>query len=191
MKYFFVFLLLISHVAYADQVYKQLDKNGNIIYSDQPLDKNATTVGNLNANIAPSSNANTDNADTTQQANVATTSITDQPYTRFAIQSPADEESIQNQPTITVKFDVVPALKKGDKIQAYLDGNPWDQAFPSNTLTFTIPDRGTHYIYAELLDKDSRPIMKTKSITIYVHQASIGNQKRLNSLSINQTSDRG
>lgn len=190
MKYIFIFLLLFSHIAFADQVYKQLDKNGNVVYSDQPLSKNATSVSNLNANIAPSTTTNENNDDTTQQSTDTTSTTVNQKYTRFAIQSPQDEESIQNQPTITFTFDVYPALKKGDKIQAYLDGNPWDQAFPSNILTFTTPERGTHYVYAELLDKDSRPVMKTNSITIYVHQAHIGNQK-LNSLDDNKSSNRG
>lgn len=187
MRYILLLLLMMTNIAFADNVYKQLDANGNVVYSDKPLDKNATPVGNLNANIAPS---NTSDQNDTQESKETPATPSDKPYTRFTIVSPADEESIQNQPTLTIKFDIDPALKKGDKIQAYLDGNRWDQPFPSNILTFTTPERGTHSVYGELLDKNSHPIMRTKSITIYVHQAHLGNQKLLNNIDIKTLPDR-
>ena len=93
------------------------------------------------------------------------------PYLSFSIESPLDQETIQNQPNITVKLSIKPDLQENDKIQIYLDGKPWGLAQASTQIDLGRLERGMHQLHAEIIDKEMRFLRKSAVITIYVHYA--------------------
>jgi hypothetical protein len=89
------------------------------------------------------------------------------------IASPKNQETLQNQqPTIPVIVNVEPSLQNNDKIQIFVDGQPWGPALKSTTFDLPKIDRGTHQIYAVILSDNNEVLKQTTSITIFVHYAS-------------------
>lgn len=174
----FIFLLaLISFTANAE-IYKSVDENGVVTYSDQP---NATSQSvNLPAeNIAiqpKQDNQNKSNAKNANEVNASENAEQKKPYSTFIITSPQDQDSIQNAVEITVSAKIVPALQEKDKVQFFMDGNPVDR--PSSATSISIPKvqnnitlltRGTHTLSAKIIDDNGDVVATTPEITIFLH----------------------
>jgi len=180
MKTFLITLLFLLPLTSYAEIYKSVDANGNVTYTDKPTDSNATVVTVPKTNSAPATSpepASVNNAAPENNAAPVTAAPSDKPtkkpYTQFMIASPADQESIQNQPTLAVTIKINPSLQAGDVIQLYLDGTPYGNAVPDTSFNLTIPNRGTHVLSATLFDKNMQVLKQGNSITIYVHQAHI------------------
>lgn len=153
-------------------VYRTVDSKGVVTFSDQPGDKSALVT-------LPESNVATLNSKTGNTTAVETkTKKTG--YTLFEIESPKDQDTIQNAPNIVVSIKIKPELQQGDTIQVLLDGKA--VAPPSTSTTVSIPKtreketvitRGLHTLSAVLYDAQNKKITETAPITIFVHYASV------------------
>lgn len=171
MKYIYLFFLLffISFNCAAD-VYYEENKNGATVFSDQPLSDNARKIDNSELNQTSTVETPTANTNaTTEQTNSPNKNIIKKPYTAFKMVSPVNQETIQNQPSISVSMAIDPALQRGDKIQIYLDSVPWGAPLASTNFSFPAPERGTHTISARLIDSNQLTIDQTSPITVYIH----------------------
>lgn len=169
MKYFLATLLCLSSIACFAAIYLQKDKDGNTIYSDTPLTNNLKQVNIPATDRVPAQQL-------PPQQNTPPTlpeKITNKPYTTFLITSPRDQETIQNQPVISVSVKLEPELQQGDKIQLYLDGKAFGEATESTQFTLDHIDRGIHQIYTAIVDSSQKIVKKSAGITIFVHYASV------------------
>lgn len=172
-----IILFLVSATAHSG-MYETLDPAGNIIYSDTPIDKNTqkvnlpaiSTTEAMPVKTAPTSN----NQNQVALPDAVAAKAAKKPYTLFSIKSPVDQSTIQNQPIITVEMDMEPELQEGDKIQIYLDDKPWGSPLTKSKIELPNVERGTHKIYAELLENNEVVIKKSESVTIFVHKAHLG-----------------
>lgn len=165
-KWLFIVLLFISITSLA-QIYMKTDKNGNVTYSDMPMPDAQT----INIEVSPPENG----AKPTLQPLEKTAAITSKkPYTTFRIVSPQNNESIQNQPSLKVEIKLEPALQQGDKIQIYVDGKKTGLLSDTTSIDAGLIDRGTHELYAELVDAQERNFMQSNVITINFHRARTG-----------------
>lgn len=183
MEKYLGFLLIFATVTCHATIYTQLAADGGISYSDMPS-ANSTTFsppGNSNTTINTIKSVNSDATASTEENKQGANSPSDQhkAYTTFSIISPSDQETIQNQPVITVRFQIDPELQSSDSIQVYLDGNP--VGAPSNAKEINLPlvERGTHQVSAKLLDGNNNVLKESNSITIYVHRASANSHSSL------------
>lgn len=191
MKYLMLIIFMMMPLICHADIYKSVDAKGNITFTDKEAGDNQVKVDLPDTNIVPSgsSSASTQTSDSSTvptvesitinpapagnstSANIAVNQNANKQYTKFMIISPANEETIQNQPTIPIKLDISPALQPGDVIQIYLDGAPWGNALHNTNFELPAPDRGTHVISATLFDKNMGVLMQSNSNTIYVHHA--------------------
>jgi len=177
MKVLIFILLLIIPLACCAAVYMQTDANGNVSFSDIPQDANAKAVDLPQVNAAPGPAPVQPVAATPAQAQPVTAipvSPVNKPYVLFDIDSPANQATIQNQPSIPIEIKIDPPLQTGDKVQIYLDGSPWGPAAPTTHFIFNAPDRGTHTLSARLMNISGQILKETDTITIYIHQAHNG-----------------
>lgn len=176
-QFILIMLTLFLSFAYAAQIYMNQDKNGNVTYSDTPLSPNSQPIATPTGNIVsgtptaapmPGNNPLAPNPllDTVNSGNKA--------YTSFDIATPANGETIQNQPGMSVIITITPPLQPGDYVQVFLDGRPWGKAGPMTAFSFVTPDRGTHSVSAKLFNKDNQVLKTSSSNTFYVHQAALG-----------------
>ena len=144
-------------------LYKGLDDEGNVLYSDKPFDQAqkitppALTIMDA-PKVAPKAEASEEEA------------ATETVYTSFSILSPKNVETIWNQPDLNVTLQLKPKLDttNGHSIWLLLDGKP----HVKNSQSLSIPvgriDRGTHSLQAQVRNKAGKLIKRTGGITVFI-----------------------
>jgi len=181
MKYGFLLLLLVAAGLQA-QVYRSVDKNGNVIYSDVESDNAEEVIIDLAPSytaptvISPSSNGENGSTyeDEPTEENLEDKVITIPKY-QVTIISPAQNESFQNPEMITVTANILPVLNaiRADKLLFKLDGKIIGSAQASTSITLTALERGSHILLVSIVDKTGTVIKKSKSVLFHVHRRSI------------------
>ena len=176
----FAFLLAVTVTPLMAQVYKVVDKDGNVTFTDQ-----APADGSKPIKLAPISVIE---APTYEKAPEPTAeegaekelslSYTRKIYRDFAIISPQQEESVwKPDGPIPVAWSVRTALQPGMQVTLYLDGKKH-----ATTIQPMIPlsglDRGEHTVKAELRDSKNRIVANADTITFFVRQPNLYNRAR-------------
>lgn len=170
--------VVLSVAASAQQVYRWVDEDGVVHYSDQPPpDDGAESIeidvppgiGNPVRGIgldAPRPRRRPDSAESVTE--------TVGGYRRASIVEPGEQQVLWNLATrLPVSMTLEPALAGSHRVQWLLDGQPIGE--PSVTLSTTLSPvyRGEHTIVATIVDGTGRTIFSTEPVTFYVQQASV------------------
>ncbi len=159
------------------QIYKIVDKDGNITYTDQ-----APGDGTPPMDLPELSVVTTDYEDA-QQA-VATDPLEEDTelsrkdlrriYSDFRITRPEPEETFWGTAnTVVLAWESSEPLREGLSVRFNIDGSA-QTASGENMMGVTL-DRGAHTVSATIVDDKGRPLVNTDTVTFYVHQASIRN----------------
>jgi len=170
-------LLLFSATPLLAQVYKVVDKDGNVTYTDQapadgsgPVELKPISVIEAPAyQVAPK--AAEDDADKEM-----TLGELRRNYKDFAIVSPQQEESVwRPDGPFPVAWNTKYALQTGMQVTIFLDGKKH-----SSTTQQMVPmanlDRGEHTLTAELRDSNNRLIAEAAPVTFFVRQPGLYNR---------------
>jgi len=163
----FYLLALACTVAVAATVYKWVDEQGVVHYSDQPHE-NAQKV-ELKAPQTYSSPKTSAPAPRPAPARKSAPV-----YQGCSISEPASEQAYLNTDTVTAGVSVLPAVRPGDTVVVTLDGSPVP-GVPANGGQFSITpvDRGTHSIQMVVKDTDGTTVCSSAPVTFYVRQPSL------------------
>jgi hypothetical protein len=180
---FFGSLLVIIASPLTAQVYKVVDEDGNVTFTDQaPADGSGPVelapISVIEAPTYETKPAAAD-AESGEGAEEMTLQQLRRAYRDFAIVSPQQEESVwRPDGPIPVAWSVGNALQDGMQVTLYLDGKRY-----TSTTQPMIPiaglDRGEHTLKAELRDKRNRVVSATDSITFFVRQPGLYNRARV------------
>lgn len=136
--------LLIPSLGTADTMYKWVDAQGNVHYSDKPA-PGATKIDVPKAHTftpppvaAPEGNGNEAQSRPRQRAHTS--------YS-ISISSPQDQETLWNVPSVTISAAVSPALQPGDSVTFTLDGA--SKTVNGTSASFDA-DRGEHTATASI-----------------------------------------
>lgn len=153
-------VLFASHT-YANGVYKTVDENGRVTYSDTPTGKKIDPVDLPQVNTQPA--------------------VTPQPYLppapkqdqqaqyRVSISSPANETQVlPGQRDISVAADISPQLGEGYSAQLYMNGQPYGGAQPSSSFVISNIIRGEHRLSVAVLNPAGRVVARSAPVTVYV-----------------------
>jgi hypothetical protein len=179
-KLLILLFALIASTAFA-AIFVNQEKDGSVEYTDTPsANSSLAEVPPVNT-VGPQSPAKseeapplTGNVSTVVSGPAGDVAAVSAPgsYKIFEIKSPANESTIQNQPTIPVEFKIEPNMLPGDKIQMYLDGKPAGTPAGTPYQELGIVERGTHTISASIINGQGQVIKTASQITIYVHRNS-------------------
>lgn len=172
---FFASLLMTTASPLMAQVYKVVDENGNVTFTDQP-----PADGSKPIKLAPISVIE---APTFEKAPEATgeegaekemsLGYMRRVYKDFAITSPAQEESVwRPDGPVVVTWNVRTELQPGMQVTLYLNG----QRHTTTTqpmIPLTGLDRGEHTVKAELKDTKNRLVATAETITFFVRQPNL------------------
>jgi hypothetical protein len=163
--------LLITAVLLATQVqaeiYKTIDADGNVLYTDQPLEgakpitlpkPSVYTPGPLATPAGPPS----------QEEDAGTA------YTALSISTPAQDETFFNsEGLVQVQLDLEPALDltAGHKMVVDMDGTRMVSTGTSYSLGNI--ERGSHTIRAEVVDRNGKPLITSAPVTFHFRQPSL------------------
>lgn len=156
------------------EMYKWVDKEGNISYSDIPPFKGAQELEAppLNSIPTPVLNKNKPQTDAVQEEEKAEKPTQ---YSYLKITSPEHDATIRNnQGTFSISFTNKPALdvKQGHYFSVSMDGKTVQNKLQSASAHFSNIDRGSHKIGVKIHDKQGKVLRKSKGITIHLHRFS-------------------
>jgi hypothetical protein len=164
----FTLMSVACTAAVSATVYKWVDDDGVIHYSDQPHE-NAQKVElkapqTYSAPKAPSIPA-TSSRNSSRPASS---------YQSCSVSSPMNDQVFENTSEVTAGVSVQPAVRAGDSVVVTLDGQPIP-GVPVSGGQFAISpvDRGTHTIQMTVRDASGATVCSSPAVTFHVHQASI------------------
>lgn len=164
----FTLLSVVCTVSLAATVYRWVNENGVVHYSDQPH-QNAQKVELK----APQTYSAPRTAPAAPAAADAANAKPDASYQSCAIASPANDQMFMNAFEVTAGVSLQPGLRPGDRVIVTLDGQRLPGVPPSGGQFSISPvDRGTHTIQASVMDPDGQTVCQSPSVTFHVHQQS-------------------
>jgi uncharacterized protein DUF4124 len=157
--------LLAAFAVQAAVVYKWVDADGVVHFSDQPspgaekIFTSSSTAGTVTT--APRSSGGA-----LQAPNYAASGLG---YSEFSITSPVNDQTFFGDDVIAVHLNLVPGLKMNQSITWHLNGKQLD----TNATAFSLPrlDRGAYALAASITDQ-SGDSQTSNSVTFFVRQPS-------------------
>ena len=166
-----VFLLTLS-VVWAANIWKVVDENGNVVYTDQPPKDGSTPMDlpelsviktDIQVKRAPAGR---------KEVKALTSAELRKLYRDFRITRPLPEETFWGTATaVVVTWGSKTPLTPDLSVRLFVDGNA-QEAPPTGGVSLTL-GRGEHKVSAELRDAGIRRIMRTESVTFFVKQSSV------------------
>jgi Domain of unknown function (DUF4124) len=144
------------------QVYKKVDKSGNVTFSDQP-DPDAVSVEIQETNRVVAVEPRDTTKDPKQPPKTT-------PYTRLIISNPQDRAIIPNGLVpLPVLTQVSPNLQKKHALQLLLDGQVHSE---NKSGSFTLPTvaRGAHTLQVRVVDEQKKIIKQSATTSIQVYR---------------------
>jgi hypothetical protein len=150
-----LFLVFFFSCLNADTVYKTVDENGNVIFTDKPseeaeevkIQKLENTIGNPNPAKYRPSMPKSENDSTS--------------YKSFSVSSPENGAGIRsNNGNVSISLSLEPGLNPGHKILVSMDG---EQIGSGLAVSLQNVDRGTHSISAKVVDGNGKVLISTSS----------------------------
>ena len=163
---FFVCLLLnLSHSG--AQIYKTVDENGNIVFTDQPASADARPL-----ELSPLA-AISDPVPIAVRPDPAL-QTRDQPLRyRISIVSPQQDQTLWGTVgNVPVQVSIRPTLQPGHRVAIYLDGTQVDEMV-GGIKNIGGVDRGTHQISAAVINGSGDQVSNTPRVTFHMKQHSI------------------
>lgn len=158
------------------EVFRVVDDEGNVTYTDTPPanDPTAEPVELPTINTQPAlkmpAASTAKKQDDKQQG-----------YQQISILSPAPGTTVPpGQQALPVQVSLTPALHEGDMIQLLFNGQPYGA--PSTSRMFNINDifRGEHSLQAQVINSSGDVLISSSSTTVHVKRHSILHNKKSN-----------
>ena len=158
-------LILLSHTAMAADVYKTVDKNGNVTFTDNPDPTKKSEVVDLPPITAIPPAAKTTPSSSYKPLN----GKSEDPYQSLTITQPANDSTIRDNGSFSVKAGIKPRLYGDHKLQLTLDGVIQGKTQRGTSFKLENIDRGTHQLEISIVDKKGTVIRKTNS-TVHIQR---------------------
>ena len=153
---------LLAPLLSAQTVYRQVDAEGNITFSDQATPgAEAITIRKAQTIAPPPVGAFKSEPIVKQKAPAG--------YDRLAIISPRHDETIVGaaQGNFDVKVDLRPALRAGDSLVLLLNGARVQSSKTTN-FTFSNLQRGAHTLQVAISNAEDKVIQRSATVTLHV-----------------------
>ena len=181
-KYFLLMLVTTMLVVMANpsvaQVYKSIDENGNVIYTDKPLDSNSELVKLRPISVieAPAYQlgvkANEENTEGGIDKEIPLATLRKN-YQDFAIISPQPEESFWGlEGAVTVVWNTRYQLQDGMQAVIFIDADEYSKT-TERRVSLEGLVRGEHFIEAYLIDKNEQKIVTAEPVIFFLRRPNI------------------
>jgi hypothetical protein len=162
------------------EIYRVVDKDGNVTFTDQrpsataqPMDLPPLSVIESDIQVQEP----TVEAATSSEPQAPTPRDLRRQYSDFRITQPEQEETFWGTANSVVVGGGTSEPPLPDmSARLYVDETPQDVPAIGN-VSLTL-DRGEHNVYAELLDARKRVIVTTQPVTFFIHQNSVNFNQR-------------
>lgn len=167
-----IILLTGSGIAAAG-VYRWVDENGQIHFSDK-AQAGAEQIKLKETSIyTPPAESNSGAADQTEQAkgtvdaNTAPNAVVD--YEVISVVSPENNQVVRStEGTVDISVELRPGLQQGHKIRVYLNGNKAAQDLETTQITLQNMDRGTHSLEVSVIDEKNNELKRSSAVSFHM-----------------------
>jgi hypothetical protein len=164
--------LAVSLAAASQEIYRWVDKDGVIHFSDQPGAANAELITVLEPNVS-------DAEDSSAAAAASSGMEADEPpapdvaaYDSLAIVSPTpDQVFFGADAVVSATAELGGTLRPDHTVVFFLNGNRHEATGLSTE--FTNLARGSYFLRASILDQSGRPVISSQQLSFHVRQPSI------------------
>jgi hypothetical protein len=165
----FTLMLLACSAALATTVYKWVDENGVIHYSDQPH-PNAEKLQVQGVQTYPASSAATRGPLESGLSSAPSGNL----YKGCVIAQPVDQQNLSNAQSIFVRVASDPMPRAEDRVFITIDGQGVNGGAPTG-LSFNVSsiDRGEHTVSAQIRGPGDEVLCRTPPVTFYVQQRNL------------------
>lgn len=163
-------LLSLASPTLGQTIYKSVDENGNVSYSDRPPEG----ARSESAETLPPVNTLPEQKPTRSYPNSAREETDDEATIEYTLSlaSPAPESSVPpGQRDLPIVLNADPGLAPGHAFAFYMDGELLAET-RSNQYVVKEIFRGAHQIRGMIVDENGNVLRETETITIYVHRPS-------------------
>jgi len=155
------------------QIYRWVDKEGNVVFSDvpPPTDHGAQVdLQPVNSFTPPAPAA------APTEAASATATLDAQYYELLQIVEPTNDAAVrENAGNLVVSVALSPELRGDHRLRLTIDGTPVAaQASDRNVFTLSNVDRGTHAVAAEVVDSTGSTIKSSPPVTFHMLRVAAG-----------------
>lgn len=163
-----VLLMLLSVAVAANAaVYRWIDADGTVTYSDrpQPGSERLKLTPLQTYNPAPVSKGT---------ASVPTQTRQFEDYEEFAILAPRNNATFRNNGgNVDVQLKLEPVLRSTHTVGIILNDRTVGEAGSTMSLTLSNVDRGTHRLQAVIMDKSGNELARTDPVTFHLHRTTV------------------
>jgi uncharacterized protein DUF4124 len=159
--------LLAAFAVQAAVVYKWVDADGIVHFSDQPSPGAEKIYTSSPSTVAAGSTLRSQGGAPQAPRSVAPSGLG---YSEFSIASPVNDQTFFGDDVIAVHLNLEPSLKPNQSITWHLNGKQLD----TEATAFSLPhlDRGTYALAATITDQLTSASQSSNSVTFYVRQPS-------------------
>jgi hypothetical protein len=162
-------LLLLAGAATGsdDRIYRSVDAEGRVVFSDQPPSDDAKPLELPPLMIVEPTVV-------VPPPRPQRTERPQPPYRTLAIVSPAHDEAVRsNVGDVAIRVRVEPALQPGHRLQLLLDGEVVDGSGTGGVFQLSNVHRGTHVAQARVVDGDGHVVKTSDAISFHMLQISV------------------
>ena len=166
------FVLCFSVLA-QERVYKRVNPDGSVVYTDQPIeDAELMKVPKASTFSMPSAPPLSSSRSSTPNTEADPASI----YQSIEITAPENDEAIRsNEGRVTAIAKSVPMARKTHSYRWSLDGRVLEQKVSSPILQMINTDRGTHNLEVAIVDSSGNTLITSDKIVFHLQRVSVGN----------------
>lgn len=170
--------LSVSLAAHAQTIYRTIDAQGNVVFTDNP-EGGGEEVTLDPLTVVPSPSEPAGMAPEVQGdgggGDAASPGQPFMPYDSFGILSPGQEETLPtgSAGNVQVSLGIRPDLREDHRVRLLVDGRISQSAMHTDTFLLNNLPRGEHVLQAELLDASGAVRHRTSPVTLYVQRASV------------------
>ena len=164
---------LLLSVSVAAEVYRQVDAQGNVTYTDEPSGQSPAEK----VKIRPITTVTLPKPEAVREPEQLREKVQKEgsAYSRVGFIAPGDEQAFYSgSGNVSFQVSSSPGLQRGHKYEVTLDGQPVGQS-EEGTVTVHNIDRGTHQAGVGIVDRSGITIKTGETIRFTVHRPSVLN----------------
>jgi hypothetical protein len=164
--------LALSLAAASQEIYRWVDKNGIVHYSDQPDAPNAELINVIEPNAYEAQDAATSSGAGPADADEPEDDAGESPYASLSITTPSpDEVFFGADAVVTVAAELQGTLRPEHTVVFFLNGNRKEADGLSTEYSGLA--RGSYFLRASILNAAGQPVITSQQTTFHVRQPSI------------------
>jgi uncharacterized protein DUF4124 len=165
--------LLAATAAHAGKVYKWVDEQGNVLYTDQPR-KGAREI---KIAASPPAAVRAPQGVPHQTGAFVSREGEDFKYSALTLSAPDENTIRDNAGNVIIALSVAPDVisARGDRIKLTLDGLALNSDYYPPEVLLPGLDQGTHTLQAAVIDKDGRVLIRSEPLEFYLKHWSLNN----------------